>query len=732
VPTVTEVLTQIEAAENTLRNLRVEASDRSEMLNPNTGKWELQSENTLTAYYTGMPGSKCRADFSHAMSRWVNGPVPYVNEKTSYAYNGKVGMQLFIGHDDPTGKLEPRRGMLLASRPPMMVGMVGYASGWQFSLYGCFDEAGIRLSQALRTKTLFPAPLSVREVSIASTKAVELACGTSGRFSRRWLFDPSHGWAMIGYYEESAQGKVRQRISVSNLMDAGGGVFYPRDASLEIMDTDEKPVRRTTFQATAVTANDPKFDEDIFTIHWPRGTTVQDSVANVTFVAGETDKELDERISQQVAQAMHDSQAVDGANAPSVRGGRWWYWIAGIAIAAVFVTILVARRRLGGRHAIMLFALCACASTSRALEPVLLRGCPDMKISNCGLNACLFVLRYYNRPVTAQSLSKALEVGEHRERALSLSEIKDALTREGLVVAAFSQASVDEILQSARGGDIVLFHTDNKRSVGHYLLAMSATSERVLIVDAAEGLAWLTPMELRARHGAVFTGMFLRIHGPPNGWAVIGARDGCRYRTKMAAGAGDVRVRVPFVNATSTRIVVTSVQGDCGCLKSGDPLPFVLEPHASGALELVFDRGRFGTGIVQRRVGLVADGGSLVTALHLTVETETVPADERLTWFPSQIDLGVLGVDEANSARHEVCFWVPPTVRLLEVTASSDALLLHRLSPPPSTQPSEGPTRVVYEIGMRLSRGRFAEHVKVRSNDRLNPELVIPIVADVR
>ncbi len=137
---------------------------------------------------------------------------------------------------------------------------------------------------------------------IASTGTSANAYGftgeqTRGHLSISWWLDPSRGFALLGHdnirIREDGSERVSTRIRVTKLKEAAPGVWWPMEAYGESrLSKPGEPYSRTVYRASSVVANDPNFDEAIFTVPFPEGYLIDDQIAGKKYRVGPNGKQL--------------------------------------------------------------------------------------------------------------------------------------------------------------------------------------------------------------------------------------------------------------------------------------------------------------------------------------------------------------------------------------------------------------------------------------------------------
>ncbi len=139
----------------------------------------------------------------------------------------------------------------------------------------------------------------------------------------------------------------------------------------------------------------------------------------------------------------------------------------------------------------------------------------QQKLSSCGLNAALFVGRYFALPVTVDSLAAELRIGVCHQRPCSLLDLKEAFLARGLSVEGYRDATISEIGAKLDGSDLWVLHIDrSEESRGHFFVLAGQGPDQVCWIEPASAARWVTAQQLEAQLAHQFTGWCLRI-GPP-------------------------------------------------------------------------------------------------------------------------------------------------------------------------------------------------------------------------
>ncbi len=167
------------------------------------------------------------------------------------------------------------------------------AGGMQFSIFYRYAEIGETLSDALFKELNSDIQPVISYEEYLGTQAIKIEwvvpSGSSKAFIRDRL-DPKRGYAFMGHESVIINGDGRttyqQILEVSELVEAGPGIWYPTRATLTEPNIEEGLEERYTYTASRVVANNPDFDESIYRVQIPEGYTIVDQVAGIRYRTG--------------------------------------------------------------------------------------------------------------------------------------------------------------------------------------------------------------------------------------------------------------------------------------------------------------------------------------------------------------------------------------------------------------------------------------------------------------
>src|SRR5580704_11782476 len=141
----------------------------------------------------------------------------------------------------------------------------------------------------------------------------------------------------------------------------------------------------------------------------------------------------------------------------------------------------------------------------------------DVKVDNCGLNAALFLLYWFDLPVGISQLQSELRVGPHWELPTSMLLLKKEFEVKGLTVNAYKDATLDEVLASVDDKHVCLLHVNIENSKeGHFYLVTAVQSRGVLLVDAMKSHDWIQVDDFKNQFAKSFSGYYLSVSRSPS------------------------------------------------------------------------------------------------------------------------------------------------------------------------------------------------------------------------
>jgi hypothetical protein len=296
---VEALIAALRSQERKVANVRVTARYDSETWDVGRQEWERSGEAEITAWFAGVPGSKVRIDYHRQIGRWFDGKAPFAETSDRVAYNGRATKYLMMAMG-PAGHANPvLEGELYAGRPRGVFDYADFAAGWRFSIFGMFDQFGVRLSDMLARGNSAGSVTIRYDEQAGGGQVVRITLSDPGT-ERVLVLQPDKGYSLSSAEWRLRSGALLERLTVTELTAVAPNLYYPRKAVRELFRPDGVPRCRSVYEASAISVNDPAWSDSVFDPDWPAGTPVQDRIAGALYVVGMDGQRLEQIIDQQV------------------------------------------------------------------------------------------------------------------------------------------------------------------------------------------------------------------------------------------------------------------------------------------------------------------------------------------------------------------------------------------------------------------------------------------------
>ena len=295
---INELIPQIQGAERRLVNVRIESEAWVETRASLSDTWQRTPVySSVTAWLKPGAEHKAKVDVHKNVMKWEDGAAPYVEESYSVSYDGQVGKTLnhTTGHSGKS--IAVKQASVVPTVPQRLQSKsIDSCTGAQFTLQFFFGKEGeFKAFSELFRVAISPKALEAGAFEVAREKLGEIDCIKIGSAEGRdwgyisyWL-DPARGFAFLGYdnvaFLKDGSERIISRIRVQQVKEVSKNVWWPTEATIE-SDTREPnaPYQRTVYRAVKVIANDPNFDENVFSPAFPKGYRVDDKMTGKTYV----------------------------------------------------------------------------------------------------------------------------------------------------------------------------------------------------------------------------------------------------------------------------------------------------------------------------------------------------------------------------------------------------------------------------------------------------------------
>jgi len=311
---VTVVGQSMRAVEDSLLNVRIDSNSWVERRPSSSDPWERTPICwSTTAYYGKISSPRARIDFHKKVLPWTDGPAPYLEESSSVSFDGVQGRRRDISSSF-SGKTFDRHSGRILPEEPIDLRACNEITGIEASLFFhyrdmpepfpkrfsvSFEAAAdpnsfLSALAAADPKYLNRKPLKSKVVleELRGIQCIKAACIPDDSFRQEWWFDPNRGFALLRFdnlrKDQDGNERVKSSIDVTKLEEVAENIWWPMEAYfVDCPHETDKPWKRIVYRASNVVANDPNFDESIFTVPFPDGYLIDDQVAGRRYKVGE-------------------------------------------------------------------------------------------------------------------------------------------------------------------------------------------------------------------------------------------------------------------------------------------------------------------------------------------------------------------------------------------------------------------------------------------------------------
>jgi len=298
---IKELAPQIKAAEKSLLNIKIQSEawieTKTNLSDPCEPWKRTPIYVSCTAWLDGRPRGKARVDVNKEVLEWRDGAAPYAESSYSVGFDGHYGRlaKHTFGHSGRTH--HSKRGKLLADAPKgLRSGSARSFTGTGFSLNFFFSDMDYTFSDLFRwaddPNTLVTSSFQFTQEVFQGVQCIKIASKGTKRFQQSWWLDSERGFALLGdKYTSILEDGTERLVSfmkVSKLNEVADGIWWPMEAYAESgPSAPGKPYSRTVYRASNVVANDPNFDESVFTVPFPDGYLIDDKVNGRKYTVGQ-------------------------------------------------------------------------------------------------------------------------------------------------------------------------------------------------------------------------------------------------------------------------------------------------------------------------------------------------------------------------------------------------------------------------------------------------------------
>ncbi len=231
----------------------------------------------MRVLYDVPPSRRYRIEVISEISPWPNNPdgSGLWERSATYAFDGKVYRTLHHGGGSP-GKLAYFPEGVIENADNSASSIYIWTTGWSFSLPGVFHGRGMPFTEFIgRCSQAQSWPMSLAHARVAGTSGdlMTLSLTEDSRGETvEVTIDRFRGCAIVKLIQQFGGG-ARFETTVSELAEISPGVFYPKRATVRVINEAGGQDTQSNFELVSAKMLDASAaSDDQFVINWPVGT----------------------------------------------------------------------------------------------------------------------------------------------------------------------------------------------------------------------------------------------------------------------------------------------------------------------------------------------------------------------------------------------------------------------------------------------------------------------------
>jgi hypothetical protein len=295
-----EVISNINAAEKKLKNIKIDSEiwiERKKDLDDPCELWERTPIYvSSTSWFNGLPGSKARVDVHKEVLEWQEGLAPYVERSYTISFDGQYGQEInhSMKYDETT--ILDKTGRYMSGIPNKLIaGWVDVFTGNVFSLNYSINQRGYAFSQIMQKSSEDPNfkrdndfEFVTEEKNSISYLRINSGKPKIGKTFHTYLLDLSHNFALIESkriaVNDDGSNRLISSVETTKLEKYNDDIWWPKEGYfIRPSGNKEKPYERVVYRASTIIINDPNFDNNIYSVHFPKGYRINDEVNHINY-----------------------------------------------------------------------------------------------------------------------------------------------------------------------------------------------------------------------------------------------------------------------------------------------------------------------------------------------------------------------------------------------------------------------------------------------------------------
>jgi hypothetical protein len=299
-----DIVPKIKLAEEKLHNIKIESEAWVEIrtnINDPYDYWQrTPTYISSTAWFDLNHKDKARVDFHKEVLKWTNGPDPYLERSYSISFDGQHGKYIDNSAYHSGKVFHTKKYHVLSDVPHEL------SSGWYQKMIGIsaslnfhFDGEPWGFSDYFQKAAepnfaLGNAELEFIYQKLNGTECVKMSA-KGKRFQKSWWLDPACGFALLRHentrIDKNGNEVVVDLVEVRKLDKIAENIWWPVEVYFVSSPAGVgNPWERVVYHATNVVANDPNFDNSIFTVPIPKGYSTDKAERKTVYTGNATGK----------------------------------------------------------------------------------------------------------------------------------------------------------------------------------------------------------------------------------------------------------------------------------------------------------------------------------------------------------------------------------------------------------------------------------------------------------
>lgn len=250
---------------------------------------------SVTAWFDSPNSKKGRIDVNKETLRWTNGASDYIENNYIMAFDGQSGRRINHSNSFNNKTFKINKGELSSEAPKDLInGSYMTATGRGFTLiFTSPANSGLTWSEffkmASENEPSLISSFDIEWEEFQGIQCIKVSTEKGSGWGTIYWIDPTRGYSLIGYKSTGLNKDGSERLITSfrviQLKEVFPGLWWPTEAIEEDASLiPGEPNLRATYRILSVVANDPNFNNSIFSPPFPKDYNVNDKITGKSYV----------------------------------------------------------------------------------------------------------------------------------------------------------------------------------------------------------------------------------------------------------------------------------------------------------------------------------------------------------------------------------------------------------------------------------------------------------------